>query len=209
MTRAGCSASAGCSRGYWIAITRIAAGPENDDEQHRQEEQDHRHGELGRQRGGLLLGFRHAHVAVFLRHHAQRLAERRAVALGLLQRDADRLARLRGRCAWRGSRRPCCGPAGRTARRSSASAPRRAGSTASRSPRDTLRNAASIDMPDSTQISSRSSASGKARRIDSWRFWILFLRKMPRQLHADIGGEQADAELDRSAAGRSSRMTKR
>ena len=64
---------------------------QNDDEQHRQEEQDHRHGELGRQRGGLLLGFRHAHVAVLLRHHAQRLAERRAVALRLLQRHADRL----------------------------------------------------------------------------------------------------------------------
>ena len=46
---------------------------------------------LGGSAGGLLLGLRHAHVAVFLRHHAQRLAERRAVALGLLQRHADRL----------------------------------------------------------------------------------------------------------------------
>ena len=64
---------------------------ENDHEQHRQEEQDHRHGELGRQPGGLLLGLRHAHIAVFLRHHAQRLGERRAVALGLLQSHADRL----------------------------------------------------------------------------------------------------------------------
>ena len=68
----------------------MPAGPENDDEQHRQEEQDHRHGQLRRQAGGLLLGFRHAHVAVFLRHHAQRLPERRAVALRLLQRHADR-----------------------------------------------------------------------------------------------------------------------
>ena len=58
---------------------------ENDDEQHRQEEQDHRHRQLRRQRRGLLLGFRHAHVAIFLRHHAQRLAERRAVAFRLLQ----------------------------------------------------------------------------------------------------------------------------
>ena len=72
-------------RQCWMAITRIAAGPENDDEQHRQEEQDHRHRQLGRQAGGLLLGFRHAHVAVFLRHDAQRLRHRRAVALGLLQ----------------------------------------------------------------------------------------------------------------------------
>ena len=34
----------------------------------------------------------------------------------------------------------------------------------------------SIDMPDSTQISSRSSASGNARLIESWRRVILFLR---------------------------------
>ena len=40
----------------------------------------------------------------------------------------------------------------------------------------TLRNAASIDMPDSMQISSRSSASGKARLIESWRFEIAFFR---------------------------------
>ena len=49
----------------------------------------------------------------------------------------------------------------------------------------TLRNAASIDMPDSTQISSRSSASGKARLIDSWRLCDLVLQEqlgscMPR-----------------------------
>ena len=35
---------------------------------------------FGGKRGGLLLGFRHAHVAVFLCQHAQRRAERRAVA---------------------------------------------------------------------------------------------------------------------------------
>jgi hypothetical protein len=40
----------------------------------------------------------------------------------------------------------------------------------------TLRNADSTDMPDSTQIKSRSSASGKARFIESWRRWILFFR---------------------------------
>jgi arabinofuranan 3-O-arabinosyltransferase len=40
--------------------------PQNDDEQHRQEEHDHRDRQLGRQSGGLLLGFRHAHVAIFL-----------------------------------------------------------------------------------------------------------------------------------------------
>ena len=37
------------------------------------------------QRRRLLLGFVHAHVAVFLRHHAQALAEPRCVAFGLLQ----------------------------------------------------------------------------------------------------------------------------
>ena len=68
--------------------TWISAGRQDDHEQHRQEEQDHRHGQLRRQRGGLLLGLVHAHVAVFLRHHAQRLAERRAVALRLDQRVA-------------------------------------------------------------------------------------------------------------------------
>ena len=38
-------------------------------------------------------------------------------------------------------------------------------------------NAASMDIPDSTQISSRSSASGNARMIDSRRRWILFEMK--------------------------------
>jgi Lrp/AsnC family transcriptional regulator len=56
----------------------------NDDKQHRQEKENHRYGELRRQPGRLFLGFRHAHVAVFLRHHTQHGGERRAVALGLL-----------------------------------------------------------------------------------------------------------------------------
>ena len=42
----------------------------------------------------------------------------------------------------------------------------------------TFLNAASIDMPDSTQISSRSRVSGKARLIDNWRREILFLRNI-------------------------------
>src|SRR4029077_12231249 len=62
----------------------------NDDKQHRQEKENHRHGELRRQSGRLFLGFRHTHVAVFLRHHTQHGSERRAVALGLLQGHADR-----------------------------------------------------------------------------------------------------------------------
>ena len=41
---------------------------------------------------------------------------------------------------------------------------------------ETLRNATSIDMPDSMQISSRSSASGNARLIESWRLVIAFFR---------------------------------
>ncbi|MNT11525.1 hypothetical protein D3C72_1464120 [compost metagenome] len=36
----------------------------------------------------------------------------------------------------------------------------------------TRRMAASIEMPDSTQISMRSSASGQARRIECWRFFM-------------------------------------
>jgi hypothetical protein len=41
--------------------------------------------------GSLLFGFRHAHVAVFLRQHPHRGAERRAVTLRLLQGETDRL----------------------------------------------------------------------------------------------------------------------
>ena len=41
---------------------------------------------------------------------------------------------------------------------------------------ETLRNAVSIDMPDSMQINSRSSASGKARLIESCRLLMAFLR---------------------------------
>jgi hypothetical protein len=47
-----------------------AGWAEDDDEEHWQEKQDHRHGELGRQARRLFLSFRHAHVAVLLRHHA-------------------------------------------------------------------------------------------------------------------------------------------
>src|SRR5437660_4395352 len=39
-----------------------------------------------------------------------------------------------------------------------------------------LRKACSIDMPDSTQMSNRSMASGKARPIECWRLPIVFLR---------------------------------
>ena len=54
------------------ALADLDAGrAEDDGEQHRQEEQDHRHGELGRQGGGLLLGLVHAHVAAFAGEHAQ------------------------------------------------------------------------------------------------------------------------------------------
>jgi len=41
---------------------------------------------------------------------------------------------------------------------------------------ETLRKATSIDMPDSMQISRRSSASGNARLIESWRFEIAFFK---------------------------------
>ena len=67
---------------------------ENDDEQAWQEEQDHRHGQLRRQRGRLFLGLVHPHIAVFLRHHAQALAERGAVAFRLHQRETDRFHAL-------------------------------------------------------------------------------------------------------------------
>ncbi len=42
----------------------------DDDKEHRQEEQDHRHGELRRQCSRLLLGFGHALIANLLRQHA-------------------------------------------------------------------------------------------------------------------------------------------
>ena len=49
----------------------------------------------------------------------------------------------------------------------------------------TLRKACSIDMPDSTQISSKSMASGKARRMETWRLPVASFRNnsgalMPR-----------------------------
>ena len=74
-----------------IAITRIAAGPRMTTNSTGRKNRIIGTVSFGGSAGGLLLGLRHAHVAVFLRHHAQRLAERRAVALGLLQRHADRL----------------------------------------------------------------------------------------------------------------------
>ena len=43
---------------------------------------------------------------------------------------------------------------------------------------ETLPKAASTDMPDCTQMSSMSSASGNAILIDCWRFWIRFSMKM-------------------------------
>ena len=46
---------------------------------------------FGGSAAGLLLGLVHAHVAVFLRHHAQALTERRAVTFRLLQGQTDRL----------------------------------------------------------------------------------------------------------------------
>jgi len=42
----------------------------------------------------------------------------------------------------------------------------------------TLRKATSIDMRDSMQISSRSSASGNARLIESWRFEMAFFQEL-------------------------------
>ena len=45
----------------------------------------------------------------------------------------------------------------------------------------TLRNATSIDMPDSMQISSKSSASGNARLIESWRLEMAF-RKVSTEI---------------------------
>src|SRR5208337_4113402 len=60
---------------------------DDDHEQHRQKEYDHRHGQLRRQRRRQFLGFYHAIVAAFLSRRAQRLGERRAVFFGL---DQDR-----------------------------------------------------------------------------------------------------------------------
>ena len=46
---------------------------------------------FGGKAGGLLFRLRHAHVAIFLRQHPHGGAERRAVALRLLQGEANRL----------------------------------------------------------------------------------------------------------------------
>ena len=77
------------------ALADLDAGrPQDDGEQDRQEEQDHRHGQLRRQRRGLLLGRVHAHVAAFGGEHAQRMRHRRAVAFRLDQRLRDRFHRF-------------------------------------------------------------------------------------------------------------------
>src|SRR5262249_25216202 len=126
--------------------------------------------------GSLLLGFGHAHVAIFLCHDPHRLRHRRAVALGLLQRHADRLHALDvgalGKVFVSLAAVLQIGQFGVGLVSSSAS-----GIDCEPISCATFLKAASIDMPDSTQIRSRSSASGNARLIDSWRFWILFLMK--------------------------------
>ena len=47
------------------------------------------------------------------------------------------------------------------------------------------------------QIRSRSSASGNARLIESWRLRDRVLQEQHRRLQAEIGGADADADLDR------------
>ncbi len=42
----------------------------------------------------------------------------------------------------------------------------------------TLRNACSMDMPDSTQMRMRSIASGNARATDCWRFLMTLVMKI-------------------------------
>ena len=131
---------------------------------------------FGGKRGGLLLGFAHADFAVFLGHHAQRLPNGRAVALGLDERRRHGLDTgktgalaevLEGLPAIRkvgqlgGGQRQLFGEFQGLARTSLA----------------TLPNAASTDMPDCTQISSMSRASGKACLIDSWRLEARFETK--------------------------------
>ena len=117
------------------SLTWMPAGPRMIGEQHRQEEQDHRHGELRRQRGGLLLGRVHAHVAAFAGQHAQRVRDRRAVALGLDQRLRDRLDRFEAGAAGKVLVGLLALLQDRRARHWSGRAPRRARPTARRSRR--------------------------------------------------------------------------
>ena len=139
---------------------------------------------LGGRRGGLLLGFGHAHVAVFLRHHAQRLGERRAVTFGLLERHADRLHAVEigalgqvlvGLAAV--LRKDSSAVVSVSSSASSTDCAPISAVTCGRPFRSTCRN--------STQISIRSSASGKARMIDSCRSLDLALQQHQRQVHAE------------------------
>ena len=95
------------------------------------------------------------------------LAERRAVAFRLLQGEADRLHALEpgalGEVFIGDLAVLQIGQFGRGQREFLGQRDR----LRCRSPSLTLRNATSIDMPDSMQISSRSSASGNARLIES------------------------------------------
>src|SRR3546814_16532677 len=56
------------------AEDRDHGGAEDDAEQHRQKESDHRHGEFWRQGRGFSFGFGHSHGAIFLCHYAQSMA---------------------------------------------------------------------------------------------------------------------------------------
>ncbi len=60
---------------------------------------------------------------------------------------------------------------------------------------DTRRIAASIEIPDSTQISIRSSASGQARLIECWRLSIAVGDEDVRRVEADIGDPERSAEM--------------
>ncbi len=143
-------------------------GPHDDHEEAGQEEHDHRHGELGGKRGGLLLGIGEALLAVLLGCDAQRLAERRAVFFGLVQRGRDRLdagmAAALGEVLEGDAALGKIGKLGRRQRQLLGELGRLLADLGGDAGEGGLDRHAR-----STQISIRSSASGKARMIDCWR----------------------------------------
>ncbi len=106
---------------HFIQLGNLDPGRTGDhDEQHRQEEDDHRHGELCRKRRGFLLRGVQAGIAVFLGDDAQTGRDRRTVFFRLKQRGGQRAEGRQGRCARRDSHRPNGGRRDRRARPRSA-----------------------------------------------------------------------------------------
>src|SRR5262249_13799872 len=158
--------------------------------------EDHWHRKLRRQSRRFFLRFGHPYVAIFLSHHAQHCRKRRPVTLRLLQGHANRLdaieigppakvfvslAPVRQIRQFGGREREFLGQ------------------------RDRLRSDLVTDLSergfdrharfDANQEQVKGVGENPFDR--QLAAFDLVLKQQERQLHADVGGKNADAELDR------------